>query len=68
LPAKNTLTTDHAQSIEAAFQAKLTALGDLADLPGAAQMPGDGQLDHSEPAVEKTSLALQEVSSASHGG
>jgi hypothetical protein len=67
LPAKNTLTTEHAQSVEASFRAKLTALGDLGDLPGAAQMWGDGQPDSSEPAAEETSLALQEVSSAGHG-
>jgi hypothetical protein len=67
LPAKNTLTTDHAQSVEAAFQVKLTSLGDFGDLPGDAQMPGEGQPDYSEPAAEKTSVALQEVSGAGHG-
>jgi hypothetical protein len=52
LPAKNTLTTAHAESVEAAFQAKLTVLGDLVDLPGAAS---GGQPAYSEPADEKIS-------------
>jgi hypothetical protein len=60
LPAKNTLTTAHAESVEAAFQAKLTVLGDLVDLPGAAS---GGQPDYSEPADEK----ISEVSGAGHG-
>jgi hypothetical protein len=67
LAAKNTLTTDHAQGVEAAFQAKLSALGDPGDLPGAAQMADDGPPGDPEPAAEKTTLTLQEEPSAGQG-
>jgi hypothetical protein len=68
LPAKNTLAADDAQGVEAAFQVKLAALGNPDDPPGAAQISGDGQPAHPDPAAEKTTLALQEESGAGHGG
>src|SRR4051812_8435704 len=48
LPAKNNLTTEHAQSVEEAFEANLRALDDAGDLPERVQMSGDGQPDYPE--------------------
>jgi hypothetical protein len=67
LPAKNTLTADDGQGVEAAFQVKLAALGNPDDPPGAAQMSGDGQPAHPEPGAEKTALALQEEPGPDYG-
>jgi hypothetical protein len=67
LPAKNTLTTDDALGVEAAFQAKIAALGDSGDLPEAAPLSGDGRPPPPEPVSEKPAKALEEAPATGHG-